>query len=189
MPFVKGQGGRKLGAKNKPLVEVIAVKELAAKVLLGDNPEAYIRDLRQRIRSSQAPRMELFLSEHLWGKPKDDSTAAQTSITVNVITYVAIANVDSQGPQAAPGAGDHRYSAPLSPEELPTPISGRDAGWVPTRATNLASKIRERANGPSVHGGGDVAPQGELRPSVSGSSESPQDSVGRDEPRGPKVPR
>jgi hypothetical protein len=67
--FVKGSGGRPKGFKNsKPFSEI---KIFAEQVLLGDDPTKYLKNVSQRILRGEAPHMEKFFAEHLWGKPKE----------------------------------------------------------------------------------------------------------------------
>jgi hypothetical protein len=67
--FVKGSGGRPKGFKNaKPFSEI---KVFAAEVLLGDDPHKYLKNVARRIMAGEAPHMEKFFAEHLWGKPKE----------------------------------------------------------------------------------------------------------------------
>jgi hypothetical protein len=66
--FLKGQGGRRPGAKNCKTQEI---KEIAAAVLLGPNPQASILRMAERVQRGDAPHLEKFFAEHLWGKPKE----------------------------------------------------------------------------------------------------------------------
>jgi hypothetical protein len=66
--FAKGSGGRPRGSKNNASKEI---KQFAARVLLADDPEAYLRNVRMRIMQGLAPHMERFFAEHLWGKPRE----------------------------------------------------------------------------------------------------------------------
>ena len=55
--------GRKKGSKNKRTLEVEA---LADKVF----DDAYVKQLKARIKTGKAPHMETFLAGHKWGLPK-----------------------------------------------------------------------------------------------------------------------
>jgi hypothetical protein len=66
--FAKGSGGRAKGSRNNASKEI---KAFAARVLLGDNPEEYLSNVRVRIMQGEAPHMEKFFAEHLWGKPRE----------------------------------------------------------------------------------------------------------------------
>ena len=67
--FVKGTGGRPKGFKNsKPFSEI---KIFAEQVLIGDDPQKYLKNVAKRILNGEAPHMEKFFAEHLWGKPKE----------------------------------------------------------------------------------------------------------------------
>ena len=47
------------------------IKEVAARILLGDMPERSLQAMAKRIRQGKAPHLEKFFAEHLWGKPKE----------------------------------------------------------------------------------------------------------------------
>jgi hypothetical protein len=66
--FAKGSGGRPRGSKNNASKEI---KQFAARVLLADDPEAYLRNVRMRIMQGLAPHMERFFAEHLWGRARE----------------------------------------------------------------------------------------------------------------------
>jgi hypothetical protein len=66
--FAKGSGGRAKGSKNNASKEI---KQFAARVLLADDPEAYLANVRGRIMDGLAPHMEKFFAEHLWGRPRE----------------------------------------------------------------------------------------------------------------------
>ena len=79
--FTAGNPGRRVGSKNKSTAEI---KQFAADVLLGKSPGIYRENLRKRIMAGEAPHMEKFFAEHLWGKPKEsiDLNITKTHISV-----------------------------------------------------------------------------------------------------------
>lgn len=80
-----GQGmpgpGRPKGSVSRATLEVIPIKEMAAELL--QQPE-YLKALAIRLKAGDAPHMEKFFAEHLWGKPKEtvDLNITQTHISV-----------------------------------------------------------------------------------------------------------
>jgi hypothetical protein len=66
--FKKGHSGRPKGTKNKRADDILAV----CQAVLMPTPQAriaYLTNLRARILKGEANHMELFLTQHLWGKP------------------------------------------------------------------------------------------------------------------------
>jgi hypothetical protein len=84
--FLKGHknGGRPKGLKNKYSIsaEITPVKELAAQLLLD---QTYLNSLIVRLRSGDAPHMEKFFAEHLWGKPKEQIEHSGTITLAHVL--------------------------------------------------------------------------------------------------------
>lgn len=66
---------------SRATLEVIPIKEMAAELL--QQPE-YLKALAIRLKAGDAPHMEKFFAEHLWGKPKEtvDLNITQTHISV-----------------------------------------------------------------------------------------------------------
>jgi hypothetical protein len=77
--FAAGNPGKPKGAKHRATLEVTPIKELASIHLL--DPE-YLAALKVRLKAGDAPHMEKFFAEHLWGKPKEtiDLNITQTHI-------------------------------------------------------------------------------------------------------------
>jgi hypothetical protein len=58
--------------KGTVLTKTKEIREFARHVLLGDNPEIYGENVRRRILAGDAPHMETFFAQHLWGKPTEN---------------------------------------------------------------------------------------------------------------------
>jgi hypothetical protein len=87
--FASGNTGRPPGIPTKKTEEI---KEIARKILLGDTPESYIKNVRQRILSGEAPHMEKFFGEHLWGKPRENISINITE--THLIAVKAMSDMD-----------------------------------------------------------------------------------------------
>lgn len=83
--YLPGEGGRPKGVPNKDLREAKAVAE---KILLGNTPHLYIQNVAQRIRQGEAPHMERFFAEHLWGKPREN-----IHLNLTLIHLLAVRNL------------------------------------------------------------------------------------------------
>ena len=90
--FKPGNPGRPPGIKSKKLV---GAKQMAAEILLSDDPAAYKKNIRRRILAGHAPHMELFLAQHLWGKPQD-----HISVTLTEVHLLAVVKLDDMHLQA-----------------------------------------------------------------------------------------
>jgi hypothetical protein len=66
--FASGNKGRPPGIPTRKTQEI---RTFAAQVLLADDPQTYLKNVRQRIMIGDAPHMERFFAEHLWGRPKE----------------------------------------------------------------------------------------------------------------------
>ena len=105
MPFDRGHmkhGGRKAGTPNKATSEV---RELARRLLGGAQ---YQQNLQDRLIRGEAPRMEIYLWEHAYGKPRDEPEPAPEGTGANgdlleILAKLAEAkSVDSSPPPSAP---------------------------------------------------------------------------------------
>jgi hypothetical protein len=74
-PFQKGNPGRPKGTVNKRFLEI---RDLARRMLT--DPE-YLELLARRLKVGQAPHMEKFFAEHLWGKPKENIDVTGLNLT------------------------------------------------------------------------------------------------------------
>lgn len=68
--FKPGNKGRAKGTKNQRTVDILQVCQA---VLMPTDAarRAYLANVRQRILAGAANHMELFLAQHLWGKPAE----------------------------------------------------------------------------------------------------------------------
>lgn len=67
--YQKGQSGNPSGRPKGLLTQkTLEIKALAAELL---SDALYLQQLRIRLRVGDAPHMEKFFAEHLWGKPKE----------------------------------------------------------------------------------------------------------------------
>ena len=111
MPFDRGHmkhGGRKPGTPNKATGEV---RELARR-LLGD--AQYQQNLQDRLIRGEAPRMEIYLWEQAYGKPRGEPEPAPVGAGTNgdlleILEKLAEAkSVDSSPPPSRPRDIDRR---------------------------------------------------------------------------------
>jgi hypothetical protein len=143
--FAKGNTfgrGRPKGAKNKFILEITPVKELAAQFL----PDPiYLSSLAIRLRTGEATHMEKFLAEHLWGKPRDILEAQKM-----ILNFYKVLYADSQNSH---GAGDRATTIDVTPAwhrpgdagelpspELPAEVPASDASGLPSRDARMAQK-------------------------------------------------
>ena len=109
--FQPGNPGRRKGSKNKRTWDILQV---AHAILLPTEQAriAYFTNLRARILKGQANHMELFLAQHLWGKPAE---VVDAELTHRFIFQ---------------GFGDDGADLHVSPQvsrpELPAPVLERD---------------------------------------------------------------
>jgi hypothetical protein len=83
--FGPGNRGRPPGIqdrKPRPIPPSRAVKDIADRIIYGDNPEAGIAKLSRMFWSGKHPHVTKFFLEHSFGKPKEhiDFTMTQTHI-------------------------------------------------------------------------------------------------------------
>jgi Family of unknown function (DUF5681) len=143
MSWVKGKSGNPKGRPQGIYgSKTLEIQEVARRVLLGDNPQAYFDNVWDRIKKGQAPHMEKFFAEHLWGKPRDPDSKGNTTINIQVINYG-----DTHDQRAQPIVPEARteYHGD-DPGALPatlvsTAIPPGDADEDQTRVTGLAPKI------------------------------------------------
>jgi hypothetical protein len=161
--FKPGNAGRPKGAKNKTTEDVLAV----CKAVLMPSPQAriaYFTNLRARILKGEANHMELFLAQHLWGKP---AVAVDKTVTYR-FEFVGFDRGD-------PG----ELPAPLPGSQLPAAAAGSPVlGPGETGPDVLAAPLGEEDHLPAVddlqheRAGGDV-----LLP-VPGAAPRPENFVG-----------
>lgn len=105
--FMKGHslGGRPKGSKTQRTLDILPVKELAAQLLQN---EPYIISLMSRLRNGEAPHMEKFFAEHLWGKPKEHISISLTEVHLLAVRTMSdlelsafLAALDAQQPEEA----------------------------------------------------------------------------------------
>ena len=73
--FKPGNPGRPKGVITKKL---LGAKQIAEEILLANDPKKYVKNIRRRILAGEAPHMETFLAQHLWGKPREQISISLT---------------------------------------------------------------------------------------------------------------
>jgi hypothetical protein len=102
--------GRPKGSKDKYKLEILPIKTLASQLLQDAD---YLKSLAIRLKAGDAPHMEKFFAEHLWGKPKEtvDLNITQAHIAV----LVAMSDLELGEFVSALAAKDHTRALQLLP--------------------------------------------------------------------------
>jgi hypothetical protein len=153
--FGPGNKGRPPGIPTKKFLEI---RQVSRQILLGDAPEVYIKNIRKRIRDGEAPHMEKFFAEHLWGKPRD--VIEMHGLTLNFFKVVYVDNSEGAPGQTAQDAADDdrtltiraepsqrvesHHPDELPSQELPAGVPPGDAGGMQTWDARLAPAFRKR---------------------------------------------
>jgi hypothetical protein len=161
--FKKGHSGRPKGTKNKRPDDIQAV----CQAVLMPSPQAriaYFTNLRARILKGEANHMELYLAQHLWGKP---AVAVDKAVTYR-FEFVGF---DDRNP-------DH-LSAPLQGEIISvTPAGGLKAAPGEAGGDGIARQERQGDGVAAVDDPRHEQPGGDLLPPLSRAAEGLENFVG-----------